>query len=313
MNENLNLIPFFIEGKASDLPYSIPYGVDIINAPMLWSKGYTGKGVVIAVIDTGCDTKHPALDGRIIGGKNFTDDDNSDPNIYEDYQGHGTHVAGTIAANNDKVGITGVAPGAKLLILKALNKNGSGSTKWIIDAINYAVSKNVDIISMSLGGPKDTKELHDAIINAISKNILVVCAAGNRGDNGNSATDEFDYPGSYDEVVAVGAIDKNKSVARFSNSNKFVDLVAPGVGILSTYKNKSYATLSGTSMATPHVSGALALLIEWANNEFERKLTETEYYSQLIKCTLPLTLSRSLQGNGYLYINVYSINKKIKL
>ncbi len=167
------------------------------------------------------------------------------------------------------------------------------SMKWIIDAINYAISKNVDIISMSLGGPKDTKELHDAVINAVSKNILVVCAAGNRGDNGNSATDEFDYPGSYDEVVAVGAIDKNKSIARFSNSNKFVDLVAPGVGILSTYKNKSYATLSGTSMATPHVSGALALLIEWANNEFERKLTETEYYSQLIKCTVPLDTFKS--------------------
>ena len=306
MNENLNLVPFTIESEVTDLAYTIPYGINMINATNLWAKGYTGKGVVVAIIDTGCDTKHPALIGRIIGGRNFTTDDNSNPNIYNDYQGHGTHVAGTIAGNTTKVGITGVAPDAKLLILKALDKSGSGRMEWIINAINYAVAQRVDIISMSLGGPQDTKELHDAVTKAVNNNILVVCAAGNRGDNANANTDELDYPGAYDEVIVVGAIDSNKNIAAFTNSNKYVDIVAPGVNILSTYKNQTYATLSGTSMATPHVSGALALLIEWANKEFGRKLTEAEYYSQLIKCTVPLTFSRKLQGNGYVYLDVYN-------
>ena len=304
MNENLKLAPFTVESEVSRLDYTIPYGVAMLNATAAWNKGYTGKGVVVAIIDTGCDTKHPALEGRIIGGRNFTTDDNSNPNIFEDYQGHGTHVAGTIAGNTTPVGITGVAPNAKLLILKALDKNGSGNMNWIVDAINYAVSQKVNIISMSLGGPKDSKELHNSILNAVKNNILVVCAAGNRGDNGNYKTDELDYPGAYNEVIEVGAIDSNKNIATFSNSNTFVDLVAPGVNILSTYKNHGYATLSGTSMAAPHVSGALAILIEWANKEFERTMTEEEYYAQLIKFTKTLKLSRKLQGSGYISLNI---------
>lgn len=304
MNENLNLTPFTVESEVKKLDYTIPYGVIMLNATEAWKKGYTGKGVVVAIIDTGCDTKHPALEGRIIGGKNFTSDDNSNSDIFDDYQGHGTHVAGTIAANTTPIGVTGVAPGANLLILKALDKSGSGKIQWIINAINYAVSKKVNIISMSLGGPQDTKELHDAILNAVNNNILVVCAAGNRGDKGNAKTDELDYPGAYDEVIEVGAIDSNKGIAPFSNSNLYVDLVAPGVNILSTYKNQGYATLSGTSMATPHVSGALAIIIEWANKEFERNMTESEYYAQLIKFTKALQLSRRLQGNGYITLNL---------
>lgn len=307
MEDNLKLMPFRTESVISNLSYNIPYGVSLINAQDAWEKGYTGKGVVIAVIDTGVDTKHPALAGRILGGRNFTNDDGGNPNIYEDYNGHGTHVAGTIAANTDKVGITGVAPGASLLILKALDKNGSGTMNSIISAINYAISKKVDIISMSLGGPQDTKSLHDAIISAIDSNILVVCAAGNSGDNGNPNTEEYNYPGAYDEVVEVGAIDKNFKVAPFTDSNKFIDVVAPGVSIISTYIKQSYATLSGTSMATPHVSGALALLIEWSKKEFGRTLTESEYYAQLIKSTKTLKLARTLQGNGCVYLNLISI------
>ncbi|MGL5327781.1 MAG: S8 family peptidase [Peptostreptococcaceae bacterium] len=304
MSENFKLMPFTLESKTTNLDYTIPYGIDMVNATNAWKKGYTGKGVVIAVIDTGCDKEHPALKENIIGGRNFTTDDNSNINIYNDYQGHGTHVAGTIAGTMTPIGITGVAPNAKLLILKALDKNGSGQMKWVIDAINYAISKNVNIISMSLGGSQNSKELHDAIKKAINKNILVVCAAGNRGDNGNIRTDELDYPGSYEEVIEVGAIDSNKNIAPFSNSNDYVDLVAPGVKILSTYKNKGYATLSGTSMATPHVSGILAILIEWNNKKYKRRLTEQEYYEELIKFTQSLGVSRKLQGNGYLKLNI---------
>ncbi|CEH34872.1 S8 family peptidase [Romboutsia lituseburensis] len=120
MNENLNLTPFTVESEVNKLDYTIPYGVTMLNATEAWKKGYTGKGVVVAIIDTGCDTKHPALEGRIIGGRNFTSDDNSNPDIFDDYQGHGTHVAGTIAANTTPVGITGVAPRSKFINIKGI-------------------------------------------------------------------------------------------------------------------------------------------------------------------------------------------------
>ena len=140
------------------------------------------------------------------------------------------------------------------------------------------------------------------------EDILVVCAAGNEGDN-NSSTDEYSYPGAYNEVISVGSIDYKKTAARFTDSNKEVDLLAPGVNIVSTYLNNSYAMLSGTSMATPHVTGALALLIEWSTKEFGRRLTEAELYGQLIKNTETLDMARSLQGNGLLFMNPKSVTK----
>ena len=246
----------------------IPDGVKMINAPFMWSKGITGKDVKIAVIDSGCDMAHKDLQTRIIA-----------------------------ASNN--YGVIGVAPDSKLLILKALDKNGSGSMKGIIDSINFAINQRVDIISMSLGTSEDTTQLRQAIKKAVDSNILVVCAAGNEGDS-RADTDKFSYPAGYNEVISVGAVDYSKSAARFSNFNKEVDLVAPGVNIISTFLNGKYETLSGTSMATPHVTGALALLIEWSKKEFGRKLTEAELYGQLIKNTDTLPMLRTLQGNGFL-------------
>lgn len=305
----IKLLPFEIKEDINALTYSIPYGVSMINAPNVWKLGYTGKGVNIAIIDTGCDKTHPNLSGRIIGGRNFTSDDNSNPDIYNDYQGHGTHVAGTIGASRSSTGVVGVAPESNLLILKALDKTGGGKLEWTINAINYAVDQKVDIISMSLGTPQDIPQLKEAIVRATKSNILVVCAAGNEGDNANPNTDELSYPAAYNEVISVGAIDQNKSAAKFTNSNKEVDVVAPGVNIKSTYPGGKYASLSGTSMATPHVSGALALLIQWSRNEFKRNLSEMEIYGQLIKNTLPLSMSRTLQGNGLIYLNPISVNK----
>lgn len=275
----------------------------MVNAKKLWEKGYTGKDVVVAVIDTGCQKDHPSLEGRILGGRNFTTDDNSDPNVYEDYQGHGTHVAGTISSNKSTLGTTGVAPDSKLLICKALDRNGNGDINWIVNAINYAVEQKVDIISMSLGCPQDSMELRDAVGRALKEDILIVCASGNRGDS-NYDTDELDYPGAYDRVIVVGAVDSNTNIANFSNSNKFIDVVAPGVDVLSTYKEGKYAKLSGTSMATPHVSGALALLVQFGRAEFGRDLTQAEYFAQLIKCTESLGVSRKLQGNGLVKLEI---------
>ena len=299
MKRNVRVIPYHLDAEL-DSVNEVPKGIELIEAPEIWSET-KGEGVTIAILDTGCDMSHPDLSEQIIGGRNFTTDDESNPEKYQDYNGHGTHVAGTIAAKHNEQGVVGVAPAANLLILKVLDKNGSGQYEWIINAIRYAIEQKVDIISMSLGGPEDVPELHQAIKDAVKNNILVVCAAGNEGD-GNEETDEYGFPGAYNEVISVGAIDLNRSSSEFSNSNKEIDLVAPGEKILSTYLNGKYATLSGTSMATPHVSGALALIKVLSNRAFERNLSEPELYAQLIKRTIPLGYSPKLEGNGLLYL-----------
>lgn len=279
----------------------IPKGVSMIKAPEFWSKGDKGEGVVIAVLDSGCDCEHIDLKDRIIGKYNFTEDDNGNPDIVTDYVGHGTHVAGTIAATKSGQGIVGVAPLSSLLILKVLNRFGEGTEEALEAAIDYAISQRVHIISMSLGSTEETPIIHEAIKRAVKENILVVCAAGNEGDN-DGDTEELSYPAAYDECISVGAVDYSKNIARFTNSNKGVDLVAPGINIMSTYPGNRYAILQGTSMATPHVSGALALIINWSKKDFGRDLSETELYAQLIKHTASLGLKKTLVGNGLLYL-----------
>ncbi len=210
-------------------------------------------------------------------------------------------MAGIIGASQNGKGVVGVAPLCSLLILKALNKNGQGTEEDVAKAINYAVSKKVNIISMSLGRTEETPLIYQAIKKAVSNNILVVCAAGNEGDS-NGDTEELSYPAVYSECISVGAVDYSKNIARFTNSNKSVDLVAPGVSIMSTYPNNKYANLQGTSMATPHVSGALALIINWSRKDFGREMSETELYAQLIRHTASLGFKKTLVGNGLLYL-----------
>ena len=308
MEKNVRLIPYELVEQL-DMVNEIPKGIEIIQAPEIWHET-KGKGITVAVLDTGCDTDHPDLIDRIVGGYNFTNDDGGDSLKFEDYNGHGTHVCGTIAASLNNSGVVGVAPEANLLILKVLGKNGSGQYAWIIKAIQYAIDQKVDIISMSLGGPNDVKALHDVIIEAVNQNILVVCAAGNDGD-GQDSTDEFGYPGCYNEVISVGAVNLERKSSGFTNSNNQVDLVAPGEKVISTYLNGTYATLSGTSMATPHVSGALALLKVISNSAFERDLTVPELYSQLIKRTVPLGNSPNIEGNGLVYLTLLDYVKKV--
>ncbi|URJ45797.1 S8 family peptidase [Paenibacillus polymyxa] len=299
MERKVHIIPYQVI-KQEQQVNEIPRGVELIQAPAVWNQT-RGRGVKVAVLDTGCDSDHPDLKARIIGGRNFTDDDQGDPEIFKDYNGHGTHVAGTIAAAENAEGVVGVAPEADLLIIKVLNKQGSGQYDWIIQGIYYAIEQKADIISMSLGGPEDVPELHEAVKKAVASQILVICAAGNEGD-GDDRTYELGYPGCYNEVISVGAINFDRLASEFSNSNNEVDLVAPGEDILSTVPGGKYATFSGTSMATPHVAGALALIKQLANASFERDLTEPELYAQLIKRTIPLGNSPKLEGNGLLYL-----------
>ncbi|GGG05972.1 serine protease [Paenibacillus albidus] len=283
----------------------IPKGVQMIQAPQFWEQGNYGKGIMIAVLDTGCDAEHPDLRERIIGGKNFTDDDDGIPRVYKDYNGHGTHVAGIIAATKNGDGVVGIAPEAGLLILKVLNRQGHGRAEWIAQAIHYAIDQNVQIISMSLSFATDHKGIHDAIKRAVDNDIIVVCAAGNTGK------EEFRYPAGFNESTSVGAINFNSDSAPFLTMNNEIDLLAPGVEIKSTYplelaedKSIPYKILSGTSMAAPHVAGALALLINSCQSaeQFNRQLTEPELYAQLTKRTIPLGRPKSVEGNGLLYL-----------
>ncbi len=302
--KRIRLIPFRVKEIIEDIN-EIPKGIEMIQAPEVWDKSHKGEGVVIAVIDTGCQMDHPDLKDRIIGGRNFTKDYDGDVDNFSDNNGHGTHVAGTIAASENNTGVLGAAPMARLLVLKVLGKAGGGNYQSIIDAINYAIKwrgpkgEKVRIISMSLGGTTDVPKLHDAVLKAVNNNILVICASGNNGD-GSYKTDELNYPAAYNEAISVGAVDFNKKLTKYSNSNNNVDLVAPGNEIISTYLEGKYAKLSGTSMATPHVSGAMALIINMCEAEFGRTLTEAELYAQLIKRTTTLGLNKRNEGNGLL-------------
>ncbi|MGY8770866.1 MAG: S8 family serine peptidase, partial [Pirellulales bacterium] len=255
-----------------------------IDATEAWEITTGTSGNVVAVIDTGIDYTHPDLISSIwvnpgeIAGNGIDDDENG---FVDDIHGfdfinndgdpmddnsHGTHVAGTIAAaGNNSAGITGVAPETSVMALKFLGANGSGSTSDAIRALNYATmmkslySVNVVATNNSWGGGDYSQALYNAIKASGDADILFVAAAGNMGTNNDTAPQ---YPAGYglDNVISVAATDHNDQLASFSNYGATsVDLAAPGVDILSTVPGGGYASYSGTSMATPHVSGVIAL------------------------------------------------------
>ena len=170
--------------------------------------------------------------------------------------GHGTHVSGIIGAKNNGVGLVGVAPDTSLYAVKVLDSTGSGYVSDIISGIDWAITNKMDIITMSLGTKSDVAALHNAVDSAYTQGVLVVSAGGNDGAGG----DTIEYPARYSSVIAVGAVDKTNKRAYFSSTGKELEVSAPGVNIQSTYLNGQYATMSGTSMATPFVAGDLALL-----------------------------------------------------
>ena len=240
-------------GSNTATPQVLPWGVDKIDAELIWPSGNTANPIKVGVIDTGISATHPDLSANIKGGVNTITSRKS----WNDDNGHGSHVAGIIAAVNNTQGVIGVAPAADLYAIKVLNAKGSGYYSDIIEGIQWAINNNIQVINMSLGGSADYQPLHDAIVAAHTMGIVVVAAAGN-------SSGAVLYPAAYPEVVAVSATDSSNTVAPWSSNGPEVDVAAPGVSIYSTYKGTGYATLSGTSMATPHVVGASALLLNTA-------------------------------------------------
>jgi major intracellular serine protease len=289
--EIAKVVPYKIDSVQLE-PEKIPENIKKVGAEFKWKQGYTGEGVIVAILDSGCDIAHPDLKDCIIGGYNFTDDSQEDSATFHDLNGHGTHIAGVIAAKKNKSGIVGVAPDAKLLIIKVLNEEGRGSVANLINGINYALDwvgpngETVDVISLSLGVPNHSEELEEVVLRAVSRDIPVVVASGNNGD-GNLETNEYSYPAAYEEVIAVGAVDQFSVLAYFSNTNDEVDLYAPGKEILSTYPEGSYASLSGTSMAAPHITGAIAVILQELRSTVGREnLSEPLIFKTLMQSTI---------------------------
>jgi len=218
----------------------------------------TGDGVVVGVVDTGVDTTHPDLVANLIPGQDFT----SAPAPMSDTHGHGTHVAGIIAATtNNSIGVAGVAPNAKIMPLKVFETSGEAYNSNISTAIVYGVQNGVDIINLSLGSQTGDPVLYDAILYAYRQGVLVVAAGGNYRDPDNREGESPKvWPAVWSETLAVAATDQNDSQALFSNQNSYIDIAAPGVQIASTFKDGQYAYMSGTSMAAPVVAGVAALL-----------------------------------------------------
>jgi subtilisin family serine protease len=265
----------------NDTSYASQWGLAKINCPDAWDHTTGAPGVVVAVIDTGVDLDHPELAPLLVAGTDMVDlgpnptpppgfrfegDFTGVDNVPQDEVGHGTHVTGTIAClSNNGAGVAGVTWNCRVMPVRALARivnvadptdvRGVGSAADIAAGIRWAVDHGARVLNLSLGGPSDTQVERDAIAYAVAQGAVVCAAMGNGGPGAGPS-----FPGAYPDVVAVGAIDQADHRASFSQVGPHIDIVGPGVGILSTVWDNGYATYSGTSMATPHVAGVAALV-----------------------------------------------------
>ena len=262
---------------------SMPWGVDRIDADLAWSKS-TGKYVKVGIVDTGIDVDHPDLEANIVDGVNII----NPRKHYDDDNGHGTHVAGTVAAIDNDIGVIGVANQASLFGVKVLDRKGSGWMSDVIAGLEWCMNNysGMDVVNMSLGTSSDSSIFHDTITIVYDAGIVIVAAAGNEASS-------VIYPAAYPETIAVSAIDSSDNFAGWSNYGPEIDLAAPGVEINSTYKDSGYKVDNGTSMATPHVTGVVALILENKPN-----YTPDDVLNILTSTAEDLGLSELKQGSG---------------
>jgi type VII secretion-associated serine protease mycosin len=244
-----------VAGSENDPMRSQQWALDKVSFESAWSVT-SGQGVKVAVIDSGVEADHQDLAGSVLPGIDYVnpaDDGRVDPN------GHGTHVAGIIAAHvNNGLGIDGAAPGVKIIPVRVLDANGGGIASNVAKGIIWAADHGARVINLSLGGGKSAG-LEQAIQYANSRGSVVVAAGGNNGQAGNAPM----YPAAYPEAISVAAVDSNLSHPAFGNTGNYLDISAPGVGIVSLWGTSptAYADASGTSMATPYASAEAALVI----------------------------------------------------
>ncbi len=236
------------------------WNLQLLGAERAWEYA-RGAGSHVAIIDTGVDYNHRELSSCFADGHGIDLVDSGSP---MDQNGHGTHVAGTVAGAS-----TGVAPSATLYAVRVLDENGFGDEVTVLQGIEWAVQHKVDVINMSLGSSYPSDGEAELVKLAAAQGIAVVCAAGNDGNT------SYNYPASYPGAISVAAVDCDKKHASFSNRNNLVDLCAPGVSIYSLAPGGGYTYLSGTSMATPHIAGACALLKSAAKLQYESILQTT--------------------------------------
>ncbi|MEQ9425332.1 MAG: S8 family peptidase [Cyclobacteriaceae bacterium] len=263
INPNEKLVsaaPFFISPRlekafrTDELTQDVDWSLRNLRVPLLWSVT-GGDGINVAILDSGVKLDHPDIKDSIVCRKNFIEPEKS----VSDEHGHGTHVAGIVAARNNNQGYVGVAPNCNLLIGKVLNsENLLGSPKELANAIHWAIDNKADIINLSLVIALDFESVHEAIVRAYENNICVVAAAPAKGRN----PQELAYPAQYDETIAVGSTGFGGNRSHFSGEGEKLDIVAPGENIWSTWSRRYlYNELSGTSQACAFVSGVVALML----------------------------------------------------
>ena len=252
-----------------------------------------GQDVKIAVIDTGCDLTHDDLKRNLIDGYNFIEE--GQPPM--DRNCHGTHVAGTIAASDNNLGMVGVAPKSKIMPIKALGDDGSGSLKAVCKAIIWAADNDADIITMSLGSPMNSIHLDKAVNYAASKGSVMFCAAGNSGP----ATDIM-FPAKYRSTISIAAIDIDFNRTSFSCSGPSLDFLAPGKDILSCVPSNRYAKLSGTSMSNPFAVGCASLAMSCAGRRLNRFELVEAFKKTCKSLSNPVwSGNKNYEGYGILY------------
>ncbi|MFS0655431.1 S8 family serine peptidase [Bacillus sp. 179-C3.3 HS] len=258
------------------------YNLQKLNIKQALKDRVTGKNVKVAILDTGI---FPHQDLKVAGGKSFVDYTSS----YKDDKGHGTHVAGTIAALNNDYGTVGVASGVKLYAVKVLDKEGEGDLYSLLRGIDWAITNKMDIINLSLGFEDHIPILRSAVDTAYKKGLLVVAASGNDGKRGS-----IGYPAAYDSVIAVSATTEKDTLASLSNTGKGIEFSAPGKDVISTYLKNEYWYATGTSQAAPHVTGMLALL-----KQLHPKKTNAQLRTLLRSYTVDLGAKGKDQHFGY--------------